>query len=207
MRTFCKAQFGFTIIEVIVAVAIFAVVGVGTIVLIGNMFTTGGKLSVVSADTDQSRRIALRLMQELRNAVSSSTGAYALGEASNQQIVFYSNIDGGTDIERLRYYISGGRLYRGVVKPTGTPYTYNLGSESSSVVLSNIANGANPLFYYYSGTYTGTETPLTQPINLTQVRHVKMDLRVFNKSGIATTNYFTVTMSGTIRSLKSNLGE
>lgn len=200
-------QRGFTIIEMVMSIAIFSIIGVGLVVLIGNVFTTGGKLSVLGADTDQGRRSVFRFMQELRNATYSNTGGYPIAEASNQQIVFYSNIDGGADVERLRYYLSNGRLYRGIVKPTGTPYSYNLGSETVTAVQNNVANGANPLFYYYNGSFTGSEAALSQPVNIVQTKFIKMDLRIFNKAGMSTTNYFSITASGNIRSLKTNLDD
>lgn len=202
-----KKQRGFTLIEVVMSVAIFSLIALGLIVLISSIFTTNGKLSILSADTDQGRRAIFKFMQEIRNSTYANTGGYPLAEAGNQQLVFYSNIDGGTDVERVRYYISNGMLYRGVVKPTGSPYAYNLGNENNSVVQKNVANGANPLFYYYNSDYTGTEFPLSQPVNLTQVKVVKMDLRIFNKGGATGSNYFSTTATGTIRSLKTNLGD
>lgn len=202
-----QIQRGFTLIEVVMSVTIFSLIGVGLIVLISSIFTTNGKLSILSEDTDQGRKAVFKFMQEIRNATYANTGSYPLAEASNQQIVFYSNVDGGADIERIRYYISNGNLYRGVVKPTGSPYTYNLGSETSRVVQKNVGNGANPLFYYYNGSYTGTESALSAPINLTQVKLIKMDLRIFNKGGSSGTNYFSTTATGAIRSLKTNLGD
>lgn len=200
-------QKGFSLAEMVVAIAAFTIIGVGVIILIGSMVSTGTKQGLLLANADQARRGSFRIMQELRNAVTSNTGAYALAEASNQQIIFYSNVDGGSDVERLRYYISGGKLYRGVVKPTGSPLTYNTGSETSTVVQDNLANGANPLFYYYNGSYTGTGSALTQPVNVTQVKFVEMELRVYNKGGTTGTNYYTISSAGAIRSLKTNLGD
>lgn len=202
-----QQQFGFTIVEVMISVAVFAIIGVGTVLLIGSMFTTGGRLSIVGADTDQGRQTAFRLMQELRNATVSNNGGYPLALASAQELIFYSNIDGGSDIERVRYYINNDRLYRGITKPSGSPFVYNPASETSFVVQNNLANGSDPLFYYYDGSYTGTETPLSYPVNLTQVKLVRMDLKIFNKAGQVGSSSFTITASSTIRSLKTNLGE
>ncbi len=200
-------QVGFTLIELIVGIAIFTILALGIIVLVSNILTSSSQQSGLLADSDQGRKLAFRIMGEVRNGSTSNTGAYTLATADAQQLIFYSNVDGGVDIERVRYYLASGSLYRGIVKPTGSPLTYNLGSETSSVVQKNVANGAIPLFYYYDDTYDGTsDTFLAQPVNVTDVRMIKLNLRVYNKAGKTNTNYYTVTASGTIRGLKTNLG-
>ena len=200
-------DFGFTLIELIVGIAIFTILALGIIVLVSNILTSSSQQSGLLADSDQGRKLAFKIMGEVRNGITSNTGAYTLATADAQQLIFYSNVDGGVDIERVRYYLGSGSLYRGIVKPTGSPLTYNLGSETSSVVQKNVANGAIPLFYYYDDTYDGTsDTFLAQPVNVTDVRMIKLNLRVFNKAGKTNTNYYTVTASGAIRGLKTNLG-
>lgn len=199
-------QSGFTILEVVVSISLFALLAGAVIALVGNIITTSRQQGTLLSDADQARRLSVRIMSELRNAVSSNTGAYALEQAGDQQIIFYSNIDGGSDIEKLRYYISSGSLYRGVTKPVGNPLAYTGASETATLVQANIGNGGNPLFYYYPDTYTGTGNALVQPVNVTQVRFIQLSLQVFNKGGVVNTNTYTVTASGTIRSLKTNLG-
>lgn len=202
-----STNLGFTLIETVVSIGVFTIIAGGLIVLYANMFTTNSKLSILGASSDQGRKVMFQFMKEIRNAEYANTGAYPIASATSTEIIFYSNIDGGADIERVRYYLSNGKLYRGVVKPTGTPFSYNLGSETTAVVQSNVANGANPLFYYYDGSYTGSEAALTYPLNLNNVRIVTMDLRITNSAGQVGTNYFSLNASGVVRSLKSNLAD
>ena len=153
------------------------------------------------------RKLAASLTWELRNAVTGNTGAYALEQAGDQQIIFYSNVDKDSYIERVRYFISQGSLQRGVTKPSGNPLVYNSANETVKIVQNNLANGSNKLFYYYDGTYNGVSgSPITQPVNVSLVKYVKLDLRVFKKAGVVNTNYYSVTSGAAIRSLKSNLG-
>lgn len=201
-------QDGFTLIEIIVAIALFTIIVTGMVALWSNMFTVNRQQGDLLSDQDQTRKLTFRLMTELRNAQASNTGSYALAEASNQQLTFYSNIDGGNDIERLRYYVQNGRLMRGVVKPTGSPLTYNFGTETSTIVQNNLANGANAIFYYYNGSYDGvTDNPLSQPVSVASVRAVRASVQVFLRAGVTNTNSYTSTAIGTIRSLKTNLGD
>ncbi len=201
---------GFTLIELIVSVAIFSVLSLGVIALVSSVFTGSNQQAALLADSDQARKLSFRMSDELRNATTANTGAYALDTTAAQQLTFYSNIDSDANIERLRYYVQNGKLYRGVLEPSGSPVvTYNPANEVSAIVQNNLGNGATPLFYYYNDTYDGTQataTPLTQPVNVTAVRFVRLNLMVFNKAGVANTNTYTVTAGAAIRNLKTNLG-
>lgn len=200
-------QKGFTIVELIVAIALFVVLSLGVISLVSIMLTTVRQQGGLLADSESARKVAFGIISELRNSVTSSLGAYAIETADDQTLVFYSNVDGGTDIEKIRYFISNGTLVRGVTKPTGNPLVYNSGNEVTFVVQKNIANGANKLFYYYDGTYNGvTDNYLSQPVNVTQVRYVKIKMQVYNKAGVKNQTSYAITVGGSVRNLKDNLG-
>jgi prepilin-type N-terminal cleavage/methylation domain-containing protein len=200
---------GFSLIELVVAIAIFTVLSLGVVALVSNIFTGSNQQAALLANSDQARQAAARLTNELRNATTAATGAYAIDTAADQQLIFYSNADTDQATERIRYYIQGGKLYRGVVEPTGSPAAYNTASEASAVVQNDIGNGSTPLFYYYNDTYDGTSshnTPLSQPVNVTAVRFIKFNLMIFNKAGVKNTNTYTITAGAAIRNLKTNLG-
>lgn len=203
-----KVSKGFTLIEVVVSVGLFSLIAVGIVVLVSQILGQTNQQSGYLADSDQARKLGFKIMQELRNSVPSNTGGYALESAGAQEIIFYSNVDGGVDIERVRYFLQNGKLMRGEVKPTGNPLTYNLANETTQVVENNIANGNNPIFYYYDGNYAGTtDTYLSQPVNVSLVTLVKMNLQIFHKATANSTAYYTVTASASIRNLKTNLGQ
>lgn len=192
--------------ELLVAIAIFAVLIIGVVSLLSNVFTVNRQQGSLLSDQDQVRKLSFQVMAELRNAITSNVGAYPIEVAGDQQIVFYTNVDGGTQIERVRYYVQNGKLYRGVVKPTGNPLIYNIASETVTMVQNNLSAGTVPLFYYYDDTYNGiTGSPLVQPVNVTAVRFVKMVVPIGNGAGVSNTNSYSVTAMATIRSLKTNL--
>lgn len=207
-RRFCHLQKGFTLIELLVAVAVFLVVSIGLIALVSNVFVSSSKQTNLLADSDQARKMAFNLMNELRNAQTSSTGAYPLEQALPQSLVFYSNIDGGSDIERIRYFVQSGKLYKGVIKPAGNPVSYNPAGEKITIAQNNLANDAGDLFYYYDGSYDGVNVAaLSQPVSVTAVKFVKIDMKVYNKAGVENTNFYTITAAGSIRNLKENLAD
>ena len=203
-----STQEGFTLIELLIAVAVFVVISVGIVALVSNVFVSSSKQSNLLADSDQARKVGFNIMNELRNAQTSSTGAYALASAAAQDLMFYSNIDGGTDIERIRYFAQNGKFYKGVLKPTGNPLAYTSTNEKTFVVQDNLANGSTTLFYYYDTDYDGTATSsLAQPVSVTAVKFVKLDLKVYNRAGVLNTNFYNITASGAVRNLKENLGD
>ncbi len=203
-----KLNRGFTLIELLIAAALFILLFGGLAILISNVLVSSNTQAGLLADSDQARKLAFGIVGELRNAQVSSTGAYSLDTAGPQSLVFYSNIDGGTDVEKVRYFVQGEKLYKGITKPYGNSMSYSPSREKITVVQNNLANGADPVFYYYDGTYEGVANNfLPQPVSVTAVKFVKVDLRIFNKAGVNNTNFYTVTASGAVRNLKTNLAD
>ncbi len=202
-----KSLAGFTLIEIIVVIGIMGLISTGVIALVSSVFVQSTKQGTSIADTDQARKLSMKFTQELRNGIYGENGAYPLNSAGNQEIIFFSDVNNDGLVDRVRYYLSNGSLYKGVVVPTGTPYTYNLANEVATKIQSNVANGSNPLFYYYTDTYDGTSgTALAQPVNVAQVNFVKLSLTIYNKAASANTTY-TITGGSSIRNLKTNLGD
>lgn len=200
-----REQSGFTLIETVVTISLFAIIVFGVLTLIGSIFKDSSRQSRALANSDQSRKLAFQMTKELRNATYANTGAYPIAAADAQQLTFYVNLDGGTDVERVRYYISSGKMYRGVLKPTGNPLAYVQANEVSREIQDEVMNGSTALFNYYSDTYDGVSgSALTQPVNIAQVNFIQLNLQVRTRTGSAT-DYYTVNSGATIRRLKSNL--
>lgn len=198
--------FGFTLIEVIMTVAIFSLIAYGLIALVSGVFTNSTQQGSLLVGSDQARKIAFNLTNELRNASTGVNGAYSLAQTDDQQLVFYSYFNNFGDIEKLRYFVQNGKLYKELTKPSGN--TYNSAQEVVISVLDDLANGpSTPIFYYYDGTYNGnTDNHLTQPVNINQIRLIKLNLMVYKKAGVANTATYTVSDGAAIRQLKDNLG-
>lgn len=198
---------GFTLIEMLVTIAIFSLLSLGIYSLVSAVLTSSSKQSALLSGNDQARRAVANLVEELRNAQASATGSYALATVDDQELIFYSKTTGNT-VDRIHYYLDDGKMKKGITPPSGDPPIYDLDNETVTTVQDDVGNGTDPLFYYYDGSYDGvTGTPLTQPVNITQVRFVQVHLSVYNKAGRAGTNTYTVTGGATIRGLKTNLGD
>lgn len=199
---------GFTLVEAIIYISGFALIIFGLVALVSNIFVSSNAQTNLLSDIDQARKTSFQIVSELRNAGTGNNGAYPLDTSGDQQLIFYSNIDSDVALEKVRYFLQSGTLKKGVTEYSGG--TYNPSSEQVVNVQRNIANGStNPIFYYYDSSYIGssTQTSLIQPVSVTQVKMVKVQLTIFNKAGVKNTNTYQVNASGVVRNLKTNLGD
>lgn len=199
---------GFTLVETLVAIFVFSIIMIGSTLMLQNILKSSQQQPLALEAVDQARLAIFNFVSELRNATAGNDGSYPLNQASDSQIIFYSTY-GSTNssiINRIRYYVSGTTLYKGATAPSGSPLTYNTSLEKSTAVITNLSNASTPVFYYYDGNYAGTSTPLSQPINVTNVKFVKMNLVIPNKDTRGATTTFTVSAGSTLRNLKTNLG-
>ncbi len=199
-----KSQ-GFTLVETLVVIFAFTVLAVGTAALFTDIFGLSRKQNSLLTDVDYARRTAFQFAKELRNSNYGADGSYALQQAGDLQIVFYSNSDSDSQIERVRYFVQNNKLYKGVTQPIGS--VYDTTSERTDVLLKDLAP-TGTIFSYYDGNFNGaTGTILSQPVNVTQVKLVKIILPIINTGGLKGTEIFYVISSGSVRSLKTNLGD
>lgn len=151
------------------------------------------------------RRILKTIVKELREASPSSLGAYPVAVAATSTITFFSNIDGDTVKEQVRYFIQGKDFKKGVIKPTGSPLVYNPGVEQVTTLVKDVSNSTStPIFEYFDSTYTGTSTPLAQPVQVTRVRLVRITFKI-EKDPYKAPNVITVISQVFLRNLKDNL--
>lgn len=203
-----KSGAGFTLIELLVVIFGFSLIAWGLIALVSNIFLFSNQQSGLLSDTDQARKLAFQIASELRNAQTGSNGAYVLDTASTSTVIFFSPVvDLDAGIERVRYFAQGGQLIKGVTEYNGSGY--NTSTEKTAVVQKDLANGPNPLFYFYDGDYTGstTQVSMAMPVNVTQAKFVKINLQIYNKAGVKNTNTYSITSGAAIRNLKTNLGQ
>jgi hypothetical protein len=145
------------------------------------------------------------MVSELRRTAQPSTGAYPIELASSTGITFYSDINNDGNVDKVRYYLNGKGITKGVTPPTGSPVTYNSANEVKSTIINYIkASSTLPIFQYYTASYSGTTSPLTIPVDITAIRLIKTTLIIDtdpNRSPIP----IVATSNVTLRNLKDNL--
>lgn len=167
-----------------------------------NIWIYGSYVSTGLNESQNGKTAIKKMTYEIRGASSSNTGAYAISLATSTDFTFHSNIDDDGLIERVRYFLSGSELRKGVIKPTGSPLTYNSANETLSTLIPDVTSTS--IFSYYDENYDGTTTALTSPINIPAIRLVKIIITTDkdpNRAPAAAT--FSTEVS--IRNLKDNL--
>lgn len=196
---------GFTLVETLIAVAIFAAVMIAVASFAADSFSYNGSISN-SFQTSQSAQLILKTMlAELRETAPASNGAYPIAYAGSTTISFYADANNNGSVEQIGYTLIGTNLYRTVIHPTGSPAAYLLANQSTTTLMSSVRNGASlPLFQYYDANYSGTSTPLSQPVTTTAVRLVKVNVMLDVDPNRAPSTV-TYTVQAGIRNLKTNL--
>lgn len=195
-------QSGFGLLELLVAIFIVSLIGVGVSRFQSTLFREFYRWQAALRADGEARSALKNLLTELRSAGPADNGAYALQVAGPTELVFFS--DGNRDgrREQIRYRVEGESLRRGVVHSTGNPAVYNQGSETFTVAASALANPTQ-VFSYYDASFAGTSTPLTLPINLPTVRLIQARLEL--KLNNASSSPLIYQGRATLRSLKDNL--
>jgi len=201
-KGFKNKKRAFTLLETLFGVAIFIVI-IGALTLFSrNVWVYNSFISAGLVNADAGRQILKTMVSEIRTASTADTGAYMINQAIASSFTFYSDIDNDGLKERVRYFLTGTTLQKGVIKPTGVILTYNLANETISTLAINVTSIS--IFTYYDKNYDGTTTPLSFPVNVSDIRLVKITITLEqdpNRSPVPMT--FSTQVS--IRNLKDNL--
>jgi prepilin-type N-terminal cleavage/methylation domain-containing protein len=196
---------GFTLIELLFGMTIFSFLLIGTVSLQQLLFQSEN-FGVNSAFTIENAQSSLQeIVRELRNSRQGADGWYPIKLADSQEIIFHSNADKDDDIERIRYFLDGTDLKKGVTQPTGAPPTY-LSEESVATVAQFVQNGTDPIFYYYNEDWPADQVnnPLSTPAVLLDVKLVKIEVSI-NADPDNPQSEYTLEPFVQIRMLKDNL--
>ncbi|MFH2105266.1 MAG: type II secretion system protein [Parcubacteria group bacterium] len=198
-----KRTAGITLLEMIVVLGIFGV----ALVITTSYFWMGLRAQNKSVKgivaQNNARRALTAMAGEIRSSMDSNAGSYPLEVAEGQSLTFYTNVDGDVDAEKVRYFLSGTDLKRGVTEPSGQPPNYN-GTEQENILANYIANNTANIFTYYDRDYEGTTSFLSFPVNKSQVRLIRIDLIIDVDSNTPPAP-LTVTTEAQLRNLKDNL--
>jgi prepilin-type N-terminal cleavage/methylation domain-containing protein len=196
---------GMTLTEILVVVGILGIIVVAITTFQKNVITNN-KIANDSLSAIQDARTILRVMtKELRTASPSNNGAYPIAQAGTSTITFFSDSNGDGVKEQIRYYLTGMTLKKGSIVPTGSPLVYNSNNETFTTLAYNIKNATSTsLFEYFDSSYTGTSSPLTQPVTTTNVRLIKINLTI-DSDPLRSPISRTYTSQITLRNIKDNL--
>ena len=203
-RYYKKNNAGFSVIEILVVIFILTLIGIAVWTFQKNVFSLNSYIASSLDAQQEARKVFKALSAEIRSMSPSSVGSYPIAEASSTSFTFYSDIDNDGLKERIRYFLDGNAVKKGVLKPTGNPLVYNSINETVAEVIRDMANEATPIFDYYDTNYDGTTAPLAQPVSAIAVRLVKITL-IIDKNSLRPPAPITMTTQVSMRNLKDNL--
>lgn len=111
-----------------------------------------------------------QLKKELKSAEESNIGHYPLELVSSTSIIFYSDFNGDGLVERIRYFLDGEELKRGIVVPTGNPLSYNLNQEKIQTLVKNLIPNQK-IFTFY-------DENLNETLDIAKIKVIKANLKV-----------------------------
>ena len=202
MKKELKNKKGFTIIETLFGVSIFVLILLVLTLFARNVVVYNSFISSGLDNLDTARQTLSVMVSEIRTASSAETGAYAINQATSNGFTFYSDIYGNGLKEKVRYFLNGSTLQKGVTIPSGSPMSYNPADEVITTLTNNVTN--NSIFNYYDENYDGTTAPLSSPVDVSAVRLVKITITIntVSKNSPAPATFSTQV---SIRNLKGNL--
>lgn len=201
-RSTVHGRCGFSLFEVILAIGIASILVViavrfgavlGTLgTSIGNQVQTGQEV-ILGVQT---------LTNDIRAMTISSSGSYPIESAATSSFTFYSDVDKDSIVERVRYFFGTSTLQRGIIQPSGDPLVYSTSSEIVMTAIQRVTVNQS-IFDYFDSSYTGSQSPITSPVDTLAVRIVRPTLAV--NVGSATSSRITKFIPTiTIRNLRSN---
>ncbi|GBD34444.1 hypothetical protein HRbin35_00164 [bacterium HR35] len=111
-----------------------------------------------------------QLKKELKSAEDSNVGHYPLELVSSTSIIFYSDVNNDGLVERVRYFLDGEELKRGIVFPNGNPLNYNLNQEKIQVLVKNLIPNQK-IFSFY-------DENLNETLDIAKIKVIKVNLKV-----------------------------
>ncbi len=195
---------GLTLLEVVISIAIFSLVMALVGIFARDIFFYDDVFSGGLTAYDEAKKVLQPVASEVRSASPSSLGSYPLETVGATTFIFFTDINNDGLKERIRYFLSGNILKRGVISPSGNPLQYSSNNEIVTEVVHSIVNDSIPIFTYYNSNYNGSTQALVQPVSVLDVRLVKITL-VIDTNPNKPPGPVTITTQVSIRNLKDNL--
>jgi len=177
-----KSYKGLTLIETIVAIAIFTIGIEGFTILLSRSWTQNAYTIEMGQTSMAASQAVNRVVGYIREARQGDNGAYPVVSADDNDLVIFSDYDRDGQTERLHFYRSAGDLLMGIREPSsGFPVTYASGYGEIKTITSCVVNDAdNPIFAYYDADYPedSVNNPVNTPASAPDIRLVRITIHI-----------------------------
>ena len=169
---------GFTLIELLVGIFVFGILSIAIASFSRGIMLNSSRLRQnLSSQTDV-RKAFNNFTSEIRSASPSWNGTYIIELASSTALTFYSNIDSDKYTERIRYFVAGTKLNKGITKFNINTSAYDLPEVIKTIAVNINTTSTTRIFTYYDKTYDGTSSypKIPDPVDTSSIRLIRFDL-------------------------------
>lgn len=201
---FKRATRGFTLVEMIVVIAINSVLLLAITSTIASMYQTNAYAIAQANEIDAARRGVAVWTRDAREMTLAATGAFPVAVLENNRMGFYSDIDKDNLVEYVEYTLSTTTLRKRSYNPVGYPPVYSTTTADSTEILSEYVQNitqALPVFTYYDSNGVVLASPAAM---ISDVRYITIKL-IVNIDPIRSPGEFMLQSSAAPRNLKDNL--
>lgn len=201
-----KSQNGFTIIEIMISSIIFTLLVAAVVAFTSFYFKNYSFSFEENLSINYAQYALTAMVREIRETRHGEDGAWPLVQTDDNAITFYSDITNDNRADKIRYFLDGTDLKKGVIEPTMDPVTYPPANEKITIITSKADTTAGPIFRYYDGNWPTdtTNNPLPPANRILNTRFIN----IYIKIDIAT-NYgsqpFELSSGVQVRGVKDNL--
>ncbi len=199
-----KALRGFTIVEMIVVIAVNTILMLAITSTVVSIYQTNAYSIAQANEIDAARRGIAVWTQDAREMTLAATGAFPAAVLENNRMGFYSDIDKDNLVEYVEYTLSTTTLRKRSYNPVGYPPVYSTTTADSTEVLSEYVQNitqALPVFTYYDSNGVVLASPSAM---ISDVRYITIKL-IVNIDPIRSPGEFMLQSSAAPRNLKDNL--
>jgi prepilin-type N-terminal cleavage/methylation domain-containing protein len=200
-----KAARGFTLVEILVVTLIFTIIVIAMTKFERDIFYLNTIQSGSLSSATDAQSILNTMVKEIRAAAQGADGSYPIVTDGTTTLTFFSDIYQNGIKEKVTYFLSSTTLEKALFVPTGTPLAYPTATTTTITLASNVRNGTSTnVFDYFDSNYTGTSSPLIQPVTISAIRLIRITLVLdtYTNRPLAPVTY---TSQVSIRNLKNNL--
>ncbi|MBD3282031.1 MAG: prepilin-type N-terminal cleavage/methylation domain-containing protein [Candidatus Portnoybacteria bacterium] len=188
---------GFTLIEVVIAISISLLLFLTVSGFVYYFYrTTGYNLNQIAAINSARKGMEI-MVREIREATYSDNGAFPIQEIATQSFTFFSDIDKDDNIERVRYFLDGSLLKKGVLQATGDPLQYLEENEEIKILSRYVRNSNSAIFTYYDE----SNNVISDLSDLSSVNLVQLEL-VINTDANRPPEEFSLISNAQLRNLR-----
>lgn len=191
-----RAQSGMTLLEALIAAAIFAITAGAVVSSVLFFYRTNRSAIEQAFAIDSGRKGVTIMVRDIREAAYADDGSFLLSAFGTSTITFFSDVDRDSSVERIRYFLDGTNLKKGQIEASGNPPIYDPQKEKIAVVSDYVRNNEQnvSVFTYY----TKSGAQITNFTAATSVSRVVVNL-IINIDSDTLPGDFTLRSSATLR--------